>query len=724
MKNILDIDILELMRALDKPVTAADLAKELNATKSDVNSLLYRMENTRVRKKGYAPPYWSVIPLEELINNSLSNEPATAEEMAEYACYDIDEASEGYLLGESETPRQILKRCFGYNSFRPLQEEIINTALDLKDSLILMPTGGGKSICFQISALVMEGTAIVVSPLISLMKDQVESLIANGISAATINSNKSETANNAVKKRCAQGEIKLLYVSPERLLTELDWLRSNVQVCLFAIDEAHCVSQWGHDFRPEYTQLDVLHDHFPNVPIMALTATADKTVREDIIDKLKLNNVRIFKQSFDRPNLSLDVRTGCLASEKMKVVHEVIKRHPCESGIIYCLSRKTTEKVAKKLQNMNLRAEAYHAGLSAKTRNKVQEDFIQDKIDIIVATIAFGMGIDKSNVRYIIHYNLPKSIENYYQEIGRAGRDGLPAETVLFYNIQDLITLRRFADESGQPELNREKLSRMQEYAEAKICRRRILLNYFGESNDKDCHNCDVCKSTIDHFDGTIIVQKALSAILRTKEMVSMSVLIRVLRGANDADILAKGYQNIKTFGAGKDLSAKEWREYLLQMLQMGFFEINYKEGNRLVVTDYGHRMISNRSTVALVKIQKEDVADKDVSAGKDESKIANVATHYPSVDERLFAALRQFRAEQAEKLGVPPHVVLDDVTLHSLVQQKPTSSIDLVHVSGISLFKRKLYGESLLNIIQPFVDDVAYAASPAESGSHTDYAD
>lgn len=599
--------------------------------------------------------------------------------------------------------KEILKHYYGYDTFRPMQEEIIDNMLHGKDALVLMPTGGGKSLCFQIPALMMEGTAIVVSPLISLMKDQVEALCANGIAAEALNSGNDEVANREVRQRCQRGELKLLYISPERLVLETAWLQHCVKVSLFAIDEAHCISQWGHDFRPEYTQLGMLHEQFPNVPIIALTATADKITKSDILEQLHLREPGVFVSSFDRPNLSLDVKRGYSAADKLRTIINMVARHKGESGIIYCLSRKTTESVAAKLSLRGVSVGVYHAGLSSPQRNKVQEDFINDRINVIVATIAFGMGIDKSNVRFVVHYNLPKNIESFYQEIGRAGRDGLPSETLLFYNIQDIITLRKFADESGQREINVEKLHRMREYAEAQICRRRILLNYFGETSDKSCGNCDVCNTPQKHIEGTVIVQKALSAIMRTDEQIGFNMVVDILRGTLSGDMVGRGYQSLKTFGAGRDIPARDWHDYLLQMLQLGFIEIAYNEDRHLKVTQLGREVLFGRRTAELVEIVREDL--RVAKRKQQKAEPLPIGLNFGmSEDKDLFERLRALRKQIAEENHWPAYVVLSDKSLHSLASSKPTTILEFGNAYGIGQYKCKAYGERFVALIKDYV--------------------
>lgn len=599
------------------------------------------------------------------------------------------------------TALETLKSYYGYDSFRPLQEEIINHVLQHKDALVLMPTGGGKSICFQIPALMMEGTAIVVSPLISLMKDQVETLVANGIAAEALNSANDEIANRQITERCLRGEIKLLYISPERLITELGWMKTMLKVSLFAIDEAHCISQWGHDFRPEYSQLGNLHELFPDVPIMALTATADKITRSDIIEQLRLQNAETFISSFDRPNLSLDVRRGYSAKEKLRTITNLIQRHRGDSGIIYCLAKKTTETVAEKLRKEGFSVGVYHAGLPTDERNRIQEDFINDRIQVVCATVAFGMGINKSNVRFIVHYNLPKTIENYYQEIGRGGRDGLPCETILFYNLQDIITLRHFAEESGQREINTEKLQRMQEYAEAQICRRRILLNYFGETSDMNCCNCDVCQTPPTTFDGTELVQKALSAIIRTDEQIGFTLTIDILHGNFSPELVSRGYNQIKTFAAGRDVPVRDWRDYLLQMLQMGYIEIAYNEDNHLHVTPLGLDVLHGKAKVQLVVVSREA---RTRGRQKQTAEEATTAASATTEHMELFEQLKTLRKEIANENNYPAYVVMSDKSLHALATDMPTTLSAFGNTYGIGEHKCNTYGERFIGLIQQYV--------------------
>ena len=601
---------------------------------------------------------------------------------------------------------KILKKYFGYTEFRPLQKEIITNILNKKDTLALMPTGGGKSLCYQIPALMMEGTAIVVSPLISLMKDQVESLLSNGICARALNSMNSETEDTAIRIECRQGKVKLLYISPERLLSESNFLLRDINISLFAIDEAHCISQWGHDFRPEYTQLSTIRKMFPRVPVIALTATADKITRQDILKQLCLNNPDIFISSFDRPNLNLEVKKGYKQKEKIRIITRFIEKHDGESGIIYCMSRKTTEKVAELLEDEGFNTAVYHAGLTNFEREKAQDDFINDRVQIVCATIAFGMGIDKSNVRWVIHYNLPKSMESVYQEIGRAGRDGMKSDTMLFYSFGDIVQLTKFAEESNQKEINLEKLRRMQQYAEADICRRRILLSYFGETMEHDCGNCDVCRNPPERFDGSIIVQKALSAIVRADQQIPMGTLIEILRGNTSQEIMEKEYDKLKTFGAGRDIPSRHWQNYLLQMLNLGYIEIAYNESNHLKITEAGRNVLYGRNTAQLVVIMEEEGFGKP--SNKATTYNVGIKKNTFSIteedkDAELFEILRELRKKLAEQKAIPPYIVLSDKSLQALCHIKPTTIEELDFVTGFGDYKKKEYGKDFVDAIKKF---------------------
>ncbi len=600
------------------------------------------------------------------------------------------------------TKQDALKKYFGYDTFYPLQSEIIDHVRAGKDALVLMPTGGGKSVCFQIPALITEGTAIVISPLIALMKDQVDSLTANGIAAAFLNSSLSDSESAEIIGQCLKGNIKLLYISPERLAvaSTISFLQK-LRLSLFAVDEAHCISSWGHDFRPDYLRLNVLRKKFPDVPLLALTATADRVIRRDILRQLAIPEEHQFIASFDRPNLSLAVYSG---QKRLDQILRFLAKRKNQPGIIYCLSRRTTENVAARLQGRGYRAAFYHAGMDNDGRSIIQDAFIRDKIQIICATIAFGLGIDKSNIRWIVHYSLPKNIESYYQEIGRAGRDGAPADTVLFYSYADVKTHYEMLKDLPQErqDLLSAKLDRMKRYAEADVCRRRILLSYFNEQPQGDCGNCDVCRNPPKKFNGTIIAQKALSAVARTSEKINMTTLINILRGSANPFIRENGYDRIKTFGVGRDIRYGEWAEYIFQMLNSGFVDIAYDEGYALKLNDLSRKILKAEMDVLLTKPLELEKKLETIAALPGKQTPA----------DGLFERLRVLRKTIADENNAPAYVVFSDRTLLAMADARPQDEIEMLGVSGVGEHKMNQYGKIFLEEIRRYTQEEARGAS------------
>jgi len=594
---------------------------------------------------------------------------------------------------------ETLKTVFGYGEFRPYQEEIISGLIRGEDAFVLMPTGGGKSLCYQIPALHREGTALVVSPLISLMKDQVDALRANGVEAAFYNSTLGETESRQVLARLHAGRLRLLYVAPERLMTEsfMERLRG-ITVSLFAIDEAHCISQWGHDFRPEYVQLGRLRALFPDVPLIALTATADDQTRADIIGRLGLERAPSFVAGFDRPNIRYTV------TEKVKPFAQLgaflRERDEGAPGIVYALSRKRVESVAARLAEAGYRAAPYHAGLADRERRRVQEAFQRDDIQVVVATVAFGMGIDKPNVRFVVHYDLPRNVESYYQETGRAGRDGLPSEALLLFGYGDVMVARSLIESGGNPEQNRielHKLNAMVGFAESLNCRRRALLGYFGERISADCGNCDICLDPPQRFDATEEARKALSCVYRVGQRFGMGHVIDVLRGSTGERVRQLGHDRLSTFGIGGDLPAETWTSLLRQLVHLGYLRQDLANYSILKLTEAARPLL--RGEERLILARPPAMAVKGGTGRKGAKKKAAMG------GDPLFEALRVLRKSIADREGVPPFVVFGDATLTEMAARRPSTAEEMLLVSGVGKHKLGKYGPEFLRAIAGFRD-------------------
>ena len=590
-------------------------------------------------------------------------------------------------------PSAVLRDVFGYDSYRPLQREVIEHVVAGGNAFVLMPTGGGKSLCYQVPALVRPGTAIVVSPLISLMKDQVDALRANGVAAAFYNSSLNEGDARRTLARLHAGELDLLYVAPERLMTDAFLARlRTVPVALFAVDEAHCVSQWGHDFRPEYIALGRLRELFPDIPLVALTATADEATREDVRDKLGLQGAPTFAAGFDRPNIRYTVAAKSKPGEQLLAL---VRQRPGDSGIVYCLSRRRTEEVAARLAAQDLRAAAYHAGMPASERTAVQDAFLRDEIQVVVATVAFGMGIDKPDVRFVVHYDMPKNIEGYYQETGRAGRDGMPADALLLFGMQDVVTARALIEAGGDPAQVRvelHKLNAMVSFAESLACRRRALLGYFGEEIAADCGNCDVCLDPPERYDATEHAQKALSCVFRVGQRFGARHVAEVLRGTDTARIRELGHDRLSTYGIGKDLSPDAWMSIIRQLVHAGYL--------RQDLAAYSVLKLTPAATPVLRGERRVELAVPGEGRRAVVAKRARLTADGRAMDEELFQRLRALRKRLADGQGVPAYVVFSDATLAAMAALRPTTAEGLLRVSGVGPVKLARYGEAFLAVL------------------------
>ncbi|MDF1589069.1 MAG: DNA helicase RecQ [Gammaproteobacteria bacterium] len=596
------------------------------------------------------------------------------------------------------TAHELLKSVFGYDQFRHDQQAIIQQIVDGNDALVLMPTGGGKSLCYQIPALVRDGTAIIVSPLIALMQDQVDALLQLGIKAAFLNSSLTVSETQAVQTKLLNNELDLLYIAPERLLSyAMLALLEQCQLALFAIDEAHCVSQWGHDFRPEYQKLSVLHQRFPNVPRLALTATADRRTRDEIVTQLELQQAQHFISSFDRPNIHYAISEG--NNPKQRLWSFLQANHPHDAGIVYCLSRNKVDEIAHWLTEQGRIALPYHAGLGQQTRQQHQQQFLREDGVIMVATIAFGMGIDKPDVRFVAHLNLPKSVEAYYQETGRAGRDGMPANAWMAYGLQDVITLRQFTQNSNADQIHKQvehhKLESMLGLCELISCRRQTLLSYFDEHVTQPCGNCDNCLSPPQQWDGTEAAQKALSCIFRTGQQFGVNYLIDVLQGKTDQRIIRNGHDQITTFGIGKELSVTHWRSVFRQLIALAYIDIDMSRHGALCLTEKCRPLLRGEQAIAL----RTPVTPESSKSAKQRSGKVAVKPQ----DMALWEALRSLRKTLADETDVPAYVIFSDDSLHDMLKKRPTTLADFAKVSGVGQLKQTRYGQYFIDQIKRY---------------------